>query len=485
MAYTKDGANAQTRPVSFFFNGGPGAGTAYLNLGAAGPRVLQFPADHPEDGARAHLADNPDSWLPATDMVFIDAVGTGYSQPIDPKKAADAFYSVTKDGEAFAKAIQLWVGQNGRQASPHYLVGESYGGIRSAQVADALQQQQSLIVNGIVMISPAIQMQFLDNTNNPMASAMALPTFIASHLSQTGKLTPQAVDEAYHYALGPYLSTLANAPPKGDDAKKFYADLAARTGLPVEVITKEMGEPNPFAHDVRSREGRLYGIYDFTQSIPDPYADGIENGQSPEMTLSGFGQAFGNAYAGYLANELGYKTELTYDLLSMEVNGAWKFTSSGSQLTDQVGILRKMLALDPSCISSSPMAISTWPARSAPHAGPRTTFQSVPIAFRSTSMKAATCSTPAQPAAPHSRAMSVRSTPKRRSKTRKRRPLVQTRRASLLSRLVMFKGRASNIRPRETRPHLKRGATKLLSKTGGDPDMSDENTLMASSTYFF
>ncbi|NVN42701.1 alpha/beta hydrolase [Asaia siamensis] len=348
VAYTKDGANAQTRPVSFFFNGGPGAGTAYLNLGAAGPRVLQFPADHPEDGARAHLADNPDSWLPATDMVFIDAVGTGYSQPTDPKKAAEQFYSVTKDGEAFAKAIALWVGENGRQGSPHYLVGESYGGIRSAQVADALQQQQNLIVNGIVMISPAIQMQFLDNTNNPMASAMALPTFIASHLSQTGKLTPQAVDEAYHYALGPYLTTIANAPPKGDDAKKFYTDLAARTGLPVDVITKEMGEPNPFAHDVRSRDGRLYGIYDFTQSIPDPYADGIENGQSPEMTLSGFGRAYGNAYSGYLANELGYKTDLTYDLLSMEVNGAWKFTSSGSQLTDQVGILRKMLALDPS-----------------------------------------------------------------------------------------------------------------------------------------
>ncbi|MBM9402035.1 peptidase S10 [Gluconacetobacter azotocaptans] len=347
VAYTQDGAAAQNRPVSFFFNGGPGAGTAYLNLGAAGPRMLEFPADQPTDGGAAHLADNPDSWLPATDMVFIDAVGTGYSRPIDPHKAAAAYYGVTKDGGAFAKAIELWVGQNGRQASPHYLVGESYGGIRSIQVAWQLQQQQNLIVNGIVMISPAIQMQFLDTANNPVASAMTLPTFIAAHLDATHQLTPAAVDDAYRYAFGPYLTTLANTPPQGADAQKFYAEVARRTGLPEAVVAKQRGALDPMSHDVRSRDGRLYGLYDFTQSIADPYPEGIDNNDSPEMTLSGFGRAYGNAFAGYAANELGFRTELTYDLLSMEVNGAWGWGDKGSPMTDQVALLRKLLALDP------------------------------------------------------------------------------------------------------------------------------------------
>ncbi|AOX16158.1 S10 family peptidase [Kozakia baliensis] len=347
VAYTQDGANLQKRPVSFFFNGGPGAGSAYLNLGAAGPRVLQFPKDTPLDGANATLVDNPDSWLPATDMVFIDAVGTGYSRPIDPAKAAAQYYGVQKDGAAFAKAIELWVGQNGRQASPHYLVGESYGGIRSVQVAYALQQQQNLIVNGIVMISPAIQMQFLDTANNPMASAMALPSFIASHLDETHQLTPQAIDDAYRYALGPYLTTLANVPPQGQEAEKFYAEVAQRTGLPESVVAKQRGALDPMSHDVRSRDGKLHGLYDFTQTMADPYPEGVDNSDSPEMTLAGFGRAYGNAFAGYAANELGYRTELTYDLLSMNVNEAWNYGGHGSPMTDQVSLIRKLLALDP------------------------------------------------------------------------------------------------------------------------------------------
>ncbi|GBR38402.1 peptidase S10 serine carboxypeptidase [Neoasaia chiangmaiensis NBRC 101099] len=348
IAYTQDGANAANRPVSFFFNGGPGAGTAYLNLGAAGPKTLQFPSDDSTDGARAKLVDNPDTWLPATDMVFIDAVGTGYSKPLDPAKAAKAYYGVKQDASAFAKTIELWVGANARQASPHYLVGESYGGIRSIQVANALQEQQNLIVNGIVMLSPAIEMSFLDDTDNPLSSAMALPTFIAAHLDETHQLSSQTIDDAYRYALGPYLSTLANTPPQGDAAHRFYAEIAQRTGIPEAIVAKERGALSAMAHDVRSRGGRLHGLYDFTQTIADPYPDGIENGNSPEMTLSGYGRAYGNAFSGYVANELGFRTELTYDLLSMKVNSAWNFGEPGTPLTQQIPVLRKLLALDPS-----------------------------------------------------------------------------------------------------------------------------------------
>lgn len=346
IAYTQDGASPANRPVSFFFNGGPGAGSAYLNLGAAGPKVLEFPANNPTDGANGKLVDNPDTWLPATDMVFIDAVGTGYSRPLDDEKAAKLYYGVKEDASAFAKIIQLWVGENARQASPHYLVGESYGGVRSIQVANALQEEQNLIVNGIVMISPAIEMNYITG-NNPLGAAMILPSFIASHLDETHQLTPEAVDAAYSYALGPYLSTLANVPPKGEAATKFYTEVSQKTGIPEAVVAKQSGALDPMSHDVRSRDGRLHGLYDFTQTIADPYPDGIDNENSPEMTLSGFGRAYGNAFTGYVANELGFKTELTYELLSMKVNGSWNYGPHGF-LTEQTPVLRKLLALDPS-----------------------------------------------------------------------------------------------------------------------------------------
>ena len=124
VAYTQDGANPAQRPVSFFFNGGPGAGTAYLHLGAAGPTVLSFPAGNPTDGANAKLTPNPDSWLPQTDMVFLDAPGTGWSVPTDEKTADKTFYGVKQDAKAFAKTIQLLASQNKRLTSPHHRAGE-------------------------------------------------------------------------------------------------------------------------------------------------------------------------------------------------------------------------------------------------------------------------------------------------------------------------------------------------------------------------
>lgn len=343
VAYTKDGASAGTRPVSYFFNGGPGAATAYLNLGAAGPKVLNMPEKDPTDGTHAKLGDNPDSWLPATDMVFIDAVGTGYSRPTDPTKAGDTFYGVKQDASAFAKAIELWTANNNRQSSPHYLVGESYGGIRSIQVANALQMEQGILLNGIVMLSPALEMPLLDTDNNPLSAALLMPSLISAHQNQS--VTPESAAAAYEWAMGPYLTKVANRIPTGEDAKSFYADIAARTGLPAEIIAKEHGVPAVGAHDIMSRNGRLYGLYDFTQSIADPASDGL--GDSPDPTLFGFGRAYGNAFSGYVANDLGFRTPLTYDLLSMSVNASWKWSDGGPAPIHQIPVLNKLLALDP------------------------------------------------------------------------------------------------------------------------------------------
>ncbi|MCX2564497.1 S10 family peptidase [Acetobacter thailandicus] len=352
VAYTQDGAAPENRPVSFFFNGGPGAGTAYLHLGAAGPEILSFPAGNPTDGANAKLAINPDSWLPSTDMVFLDAPGTGWSVPTDEKKAAKEFYGVKQDARAFAKAIQLWSSTSKRLTSPRYLAGESYGGIRSIEVANALMEQQSIIVNGLIMISPALDMSLLETGINPLATAMALPTFEAANLSLHHQLQPDTtarqLNSAYSYALGPYLNKLVNTPPAGDAADTFYNEIAQRTGIPVNIVKKERGALEASAHDIRSRDGRLYSLYDATLSIADPYPEGVSDSDSPEPTLSGFGRAYGSAFEQYAASDLKFATPITYNLLDLNVNASWDYRAGQGLLAHQIPVLRQLLALNPS-----------------------------------------------------------------------------------------------------------------------------------------
>ncbi|WP_419731098.1 S10 family peptidase [Lichenicola sp.] len=348
VAYVADGQQAQKRPVSFFFNGGPGAGSAFLHLGAAGPVVLNFPTSNPTDGANAQIGPNPDSWLRFTDMVFIDAVGTGYSLPEKPAKAAAEFYGVKQDGSAFADAIRIWLEANRRERSPKYLVGESYGGIRSIKTAYALQTEQNIPLAGIVMVSPAIEMSLLGNTDNPVSDAILLPSLIASAQEHDHTLTPQSADDAYRYAFGPYLSTIAGPPLDADAAHQFYAKVAGMTGLPESVVAKERAQLDPQAHDVRSRDGRLYSLYDGTVSIADPYPEGIDNADSPEPVLAGYGLAYGNAFTGYVGDVLGFRTALRYDLLNLKVNSAWDYKQGSETVARGMPDLRKLLALNPS-----------------------------------------------------------------------------------------------------------------------------------------
>ncbi|MGD7070369.1 S10 family peptidase [Acetobacter sp. AAB5] len=379
VAYTQDGVDPAHRPVAYFFNGGPGAGTAYLHLGAAGPSILSFPNGNPADGANAQLIPNTESWLAAADLVFIDAPGTGWSIPTDTKKAAKTFYGVKQDAHAFAKAIQLWAQSNNRQISPRYLVGESYGGLRAIEVADALAQDQNILVNGIIMISPALDMTLLDTANDILATSFVLPSLEASQLALQHKLTPENaaghLDSAYHYAIGPYLSTLANAPLAGNAAQDFYEDVATHSGIPLETVAKERGMLQPEAHDVRSRNGRLYSLYDGTFSIADPFPEGVENGASPDPILDGFTRAYGSAFEQYAATSLNFRTSLSYSLLNMKVNEVWDYRDGGSPIVRPIPTLRRLLALNPTLrvfIANGyydlvcPFASSRWVAEHIP-----------------------------------------------------------------------------------------------------------------------
>ncbi len=388
VAYTLQGSGAATRPVSFFFNGGPGAATAYLHLGAAGPMALEFPAANETDGAAAKLKENPDTWLAFTDMVFIDAIGTGWSLPAKPEDAPKEFWGVKHDAQAFAKAVALWLEKSGRGASPKYLVGESYGGIRSLKVARELQMDQGVILDGIVMVSPAIAMDSISATDsNPLPDALRLPTFVAGALERRHQFSADAVEQAYRYAIGDYLTTLVSPPSAPDALKAFYGKISQMTDVPEPVVARQRAQLDIGSHDVRSIvDGRLISVYEDSLTIADPFpegGDGIEN----DPALFGYTRAYSNALVTYAGDQLGFKTELTYHLLDLTVNQKWDFHDDGSGPASGYEDLRRLLALDPSLkvfVAGGyfdlvvPFEVNRWLIDRLPVGRDRVTFKAYP-----------------------------------------------------------------------------------------------------------
>src|SRR5207247_4791374 len=192
-AYVAKNADAASRPVTFAFNGGPGAASAYLNLGLAGPRVLEFPGN---DAAAARLRDNPHTWLAFTDLVMIDPVGTGWSRPAKAD-GGKPFYGVRADAQSLAKVIALYLSKTGRGSSPKYILGESYGGFRAAKVAQMLQREQGIAVSGIVMLSPLVEGGLtFGGSRFALGAALQLPSLAAAELERKGAFSKEALAEA-------------------------------------------------------------------------------------------------------------------------------------------------------------------------------------------------------------------------------------------------------------------------------------------------
>jgi carboxypeptidase C (cathepsin A) len=334
-----------SRPVTFAFNGGPGAASAFLTLGLVGPRIAEFPA---EDAAAARLTDNPQTWLAFTDLVMIDPVGTGWSRAAKPD-GGNAFYGVRSDAQALAKFIMLYLAKNGRSASPKYLLGESYGGFRAAKVARALQREQGIAVNGIVMVSPLIEGGLIfGGSRFALGAALQLPSLAAAALERKGTFSREAQAEAERFALNEYLTTLAGPRPEGDAARKFYARVAELTGMPEDIVARSRGFiRDAFVKHLRVAEGKIVSRYDATFAVPDPFPE-QPNARGPDPLLDGLTRAYGSAYATHARDELGFKTEMTYVLLASDISGKWDWEGGGRGSASASDDLRELLALIPS-----------------------------------------------------------------------------------------------------------------------------------------
>ncbi len=342
-AYVKKNGG-RNRPLTFAFNGGPGAASAFLHLGLVGPRILDL-GPHARDAARAKMIDNPDTWLRFTDLVLIDPIGTGWSRTVKPDDAR-AFWNVDGDAETMAKAVALYVSRNNRDGSPKYLLGESYGGFRAAKVARKLQNDQGIVTAGIVMLSPLLEgwLTFGDD-QSALNSALLLPSLAAAELERKGQYNSDKRKAAEKFALGDYLTTLAGATPQGAAAKAFYEKVARMSGLPLDAVTQQRGFVNRgVVKNLRSSESKIISIYDATFAVDDPFPE-RRGSHQPDPILAGVARAYGGAFASYARNELGFKTPMTYKLLANDVTRRWKWDGS----RQSVGVendLRVLLSFD-------------------------------------------------------------------------------------------------------------------------------------------
>ncbi len=298
-AYFAKGFDAGTRPITFFYNGGPGSATMYLRMTSLGPVRVQLPdLQHPVGGPYK-VAPNPQTLLDATDLVFIDAPGTGYSR-VEGKDAAKSFYGVDQDAAAFDRFIRRFLSKYDRWTSPRFLFGESYGTTRDA-VLGAKLQQHGVDLNGIVFLSQILS--FSDSADgsdsdpgNEKGFFLALPSFAATAWyhhkvpNQPAQLEPW-LHEVEQFSTGEYASALTQGADLDATKKQAVAaKLESYTGIPSALWIKANlrlsgGEFAKYLQDPSDiTTGRLDSRYAgpsmdplAAQSQYDPFTDSVES----------------------------------------------------------------------------------------------------------------------------------------------------------------------------------------------------------------
>jgi carboxypeptidase C (cathepsin A) len=352
VAFLRDGvADAAQRPITYAFNGGPGAAATYLDLGALGPRALDFGTAGKPQPAVDRVVDNPDSWLPFTDLVFIDPVGTGYSRAVGGSEEARKLWGVRPDLDALAQIIRLHLTRIGRLTSPVYLAGESYGGFRAARLAQQLAGRQGIAAAGVMLISPALEFRLMIGDEFDLVPwALRLPSYAAVALEAKGALTPEALADAEHFALTDYLVALAAGPGDGPAAQQLYARIAALIGLDEGTVARWRGRVpvGGYIKEMRHGDGQILSRYDGSIAATDPDPRGRDAEDDP--ILQGTIAPFTRAFLGYVRTELGFETELGYELLNDEVSHHWEWHDGDGGSRQTLGAadaLRRALALNP------------------------------------------------------------------------------------------------------------------------------------------
>jgi carboxypeptidase C (cathepsin A) len=378
VAYTKDGAPAGSRPIAFAYNGGPGSASVYVHMGLFGPKRVQMGDDGFQPAPPYELVDNEDSILDVSDVVVIDAVTTGYSRMVegeDPKN----FHGVRQDIEAFSDFIRQYLVKFNRWASPKYLMGESYGTVRSAGVSADLQSRHGIELNGIVLISSVIDFSTLSEApGNELNYASFLPTYTADawyHKRLGSELQSldlkKVLDESRKFVWGEYMTALVKGSRlTAAERKDMAAKVARFTGLSATFVEEANLRVSParfrkeLLRDKRLTVGRLDGRY----TGLDRDAAGEAQEFDPSNTaLQG---AYTAIFSDYAKNELKWESDLHYTT-SANVR-PWQYEEG--RFLNLVDNLRTAMARNPFL---NVMVVNGYYDMATPFAGSEYTFDHV------------------------------------------------------------------------------------------------------------
>lgn len=320
-------ADAAKRPITYCFNGGPGSSAVWLHFGGLGPKKVEFDAQGLEPRVRGPVVPNPQSILDVTDLVFIDPVGTGASRPSKGEKG-EQFWSVNGDIESIGEFIRSFTTREQRWASPKFLCGESYGGVRGAGLCDFLQSKHGLYLDGFISISGVLNFATLQQ-DLPGALCF-LPAFTAT-AHYHGKLPPdlqadrtKAITEAREFARGEYASALVRgASLPAADRKRIAEKLARLTSLDRELIERSqlVIDPGVFFENLLRKEGKIIGRFDGRVTSED--FDQLRNQPEFDPSYTNIYGSFAAAANAAIRGELGYEFELPYRILG-GVSWSWK-----------------------------------------------------------------------------------------------------------------------------------------------------------------
>ena len=378
------------RPLTFVFNGGPGASSVYLHLGAMGPRRAQFTEQGLAPPPPYTLTDNESTWLEFTDLVFIDPIGTGFSRMIDDTGSGGSganggsgsaagtaggsgggsskddeaetseYWQLKRDLESLGEFIRKYLSRFHRWDSPIYVAGESYGGFRAAKLTKLLQQDYGVGLAGAVIISPAMEFTLLDGSDyDALPWIDTFPTMAGaawghgkSRKKKQGEDLRSFMTRASEFAVKELLPVLAVGDLYGEDKKERVLRQAADfIGLDRDVVKIKNGRVS-IDYFVKNllREQRMHlGLYDASLKVSDPYSD-RDSYSGPDPTLHHVERVFAAGINTQLRKAIGLETERDYNLLSLTVNKGWKIDTREHALDSQVGAtddLRYGMSLNP------------------------------------------------------------------------------------------------------------------------------------------
>jgi carboxypeptidase C (cathepsin A) len=345
IAYAKEGAEIRNRPVTFVFNGGPGYASGWLHLGALGPWRLNMAGDAARPSATPALEPNAETWLDFTDLVFLDPAGTGYSRILGGDEVRKSLWSTRGDITSLAVTIRRWVQANGRELSPKFILGESYGGFRAPKIAHVLQTDQGVGVNGLVLLSPVLDFARFDASGSVLSHVARLPSFVATARERKGPISRESLRDVEAYASGAFLSDLMKGVNDPQALDRISRRVAEMTGLDYAFV-RRLGGRMPaelFAREINQPEARVSSMYDGDVTGLDPNPFSPRNTAEDQLRL-GLHAPITQAMVDLYRTRLNWVVENgRYQFQNEQAGRQW----DRGEHAEAIGDLRNAMALDP------------------------------------------------------------------------------------------------------------------------------------------